>query len=82
MAQAELSATSIDGDPVVFDVTNGEYWYPLMSDMIQLTRDQQVESIQQLNGANFARRSNWRFATIAEVIALVESMMEGADQSL
>ena len=72
VAQADLRATSIGDDPIVFDASNERIWYPLMSNMIQMTKEQQSEAIQQLNDAHFAQKSNWRFATIGEVIALVE----------
>jgi len=81
LAQADLRAESIADDPIVFDITNDQYWYPLMSSMIQMTKDQQESTIRELNDANFAGKSNWRFATFGEVIALVESMIEGANQS-
>ena len=45
--QAELRATSIGDDPIVLDVPNEQNWYPLMSNMIQMTK-----------GANNVKPSN------------------------
>jgi hypothetical protein len=77
-ATAALSNQIYCGDTVVYDCMNDLYWYPHLNDMIRMTKPQQYCFIDQLNCSAYGGRTDWRFATLAEMIALCDSIAEGA----
>ena len=78
-AMATLSVQWIDGDKVVYDATNRTYWYPLLNNMIQMTKNQQLCFIgQELNAKAYGNIADWHFATLEQVTKMCLSMAEGA----
>ncbi len=78
-ATATLSVQWIDGDKVVYDATNRTYWYPLLNNMIQMTKNQQLCFIgRELNAKAYGNIVDWHFATLEQVTAMCLSMAEGA----
>lgn len=59
-------------------MTNGTYWYPLLTDMTGMTKDQQQGYINQLNCQGYGGIRDWNFATLDEVMAMGFSMSEGS----
>ncbi len=77
---AELYNKTYDGDHVVYDPANGTYWYPLMTHMLQMTKTQQQEYIDQLNAEGYGTITNWRLANLEQMKALALSVSAGAPQ--
>ena len=48
-ASAGLTNIYISGNQVVYDYTNNLYWYPYLTDMLDMTRAEQEGFINQLN---------------------------------
>ncbi len=80
-ATAGLSDPAYGGDPVVYDETNGVFFYPDMNNdgLIMKTKAQQADYIAQLNDAEYAGITDWRFATFEECFGLMWSMTEHCD---
>ncbi len=72
VALAGLSAPAYDGDDVVYDETNGVFFYPDMNNpgLILKPKAQQQDYIDQLNAAAYAGMTDWRFANFAECYGL------------
>ena len=67
-ATADLTVKYIFGDKVVYDEANGTYWYPYLTDMVDMTRDQQQHFIDfQLNGAVYANIVDWQLANYEQL---------------
>ncbi|MBW1788327.1 MAG: hypothetical protein JRK53_17170 [Deltaproteobacteria bacterium] len=75
-AVAELLVSNPGGDKVVLDQNSGLYWYPHLMDsgLVQKTKAQQYAFIDGLNQNGYGGRRSWRFATLHEMIAMLESM--------
>jgi hypothetical protein len=74
----KLTVEYIDGDKVVYDETNGLYWYPYLTDTIQMTRDEQQVYMVLLNCRAYANIIDWKFATLDQMSGLKDSMAEVA----
>ena len=78
-APAALTNIEICGERVVYDSLNDLYWYPHLNDMIRMTKPQQSCFINhQLNCSAYGGITDWRFATLDEMIALCDSIADGA----
>ena len=78
-ANAALTTLQVAScQPVVYDMTNGTYWYPLMTNMTGMTKAQQQCYINQLNCQGYGGISDWNFATMQQVIDMAFSVAEGA----
>jgi hypothetical protein len=61
----------------VYDATNGTYWFPNMIDpgLLNKNRSQQqcyIDNV--LNKSAYGGIKNWRYATLGEVVGMMESM--------
>lgn len=76
-AMATMTNEWYGGDRVVYDATNSTYWYPLLTNMTQMTKAQQQCYIDnQLNAKAYGKIITWEFATLNQMIAMVDSMSE------
>ena len=65
---------------VVYDTTNGTYWYPLMTNMLYMTRADQEAYIASLNAQGYGGIFDWSMANLEQMKALGLSACEGAVQ--
>ena len=75
VSTATLFNKYYEGDRVVYDDMNDLYWYPILTDFINMTRAEQVEAIENLT---YAGTDNWRMATATETTAQKFSLAEMA----
>ncbi len=78
---AEVETVRQDGATVVRDIGTGAYWFRDLPAMLDMTKDEQREFIEELNRSGYAGRSNWAFATLAQVTTMMDSMAEGSNRS-
>ncbi len=64
------------GHKVVHDLTNHLYWYPTLTDTLDMTRGQQESFIVGLNAAGYGGMSHWRMATSEQTQALKDSLAD------
>ena len=64
------------GHRVVHDLTNHLYWYPTLTDTLDMTKGQQEGFIAGLNAAGFGGINHWRMATSAQTQALKDSLAD------
>lgn len=69
-----LFVIEIGVDKVVYDETNGTYWYPHLPNMIQMTKAQQQDYIDQLNTDAYGGVTDWHFANYDQMMGLRESL--------
>jgi hypothetical protein len=78
--RATAGVTNITPGPscqrVVFDYTNNLYWYPFLTDTLDMTRAQQEDFITGLNVAGYGGISSWQMATSEQTWALKESLAD------
>ena len=77
-ATAKLTNLYIDGEKVVYDCTNDMYWYPLLTNLTGMTKDQQQFYINKLNCQSYGKINSWQFAGFEQITALCGSMSEGS----
>jgi hypothetical protein len=68
---ALLVNQTVGADRVVYDTLNDLYWYPVLTDFTDMTRDQQLEAI---DGLAYAGSDDWRMATWFETSVLKISL--------
>ncbi|MFC1635910.1 hypothetical protein ACFL5Z_13810 [Planctomycetota bacterium] len=68
--------TSCQG--VVYDYTNNLYWYPTLTDTLNMTRAQQENFITGMNLAGYGGISSWQMATSDQTQALKDSLADMA----
>lgn len=73
-ATAELQNEYYGGDRIVHDPANGVYWYPTLTDTLDMTRAEQEAFISGLNVDGYARASDWKMATYDQVQALKDAL--------
>jgi len=62
------------GDRVVYDKTNGSYWYPYLTDTLDMTRAGQEGFIAGINAASYGGITDWQMATWEQVQDLKDSL--------
>jgi hypothetical protein len=62
------------GDQVVYDCTNGTYWYPILTDTVGKTRTDQEKFITDLNIKGYGGISNWAMADYNQMMGLRASL--------
>jgi hypothetical protein len=76
-ASAALTNICVGGDRVVYDCSNNLYWYPYLTDMLDMTRAEQESFINdQLNSQSYGKISTWQMATSEQTQALKDSMAD------
>lgn len=73
-ASAALTNMCIGGDRVVYDCTNGTYWYPYLTDTVGMTRAQQEDFISDLNVNCYGGIKSWEMATYDHMMDLKWSL--------
>jgi hypothetical protein len=73
-ATAGLINICVGGETIVYDCTNGTYWYPTLTDTVNMTRAEQMTFIDDLNAACYGGISDWRMATWCQTTALKMSL--------
>lgn len=63
-------------DRVVYDYTNNLYWYPYLTDTLDMTRAQQEDFIDGMNTAGYGGNSAWQMATSEQTQALKDSLAD------
>ena len=61
---------------VVYDYTNNLYWYPALTDTLNMTRAQQEGFIDGLNVAGYGGISSWQMATSDQTTILKDSLAD------
>jgi hypothetical protein len=61
---------------VVYDCANGTYWYPFLTDSVDMTRAEQEGFIAGLNAAGYGGISDWEMATFTQTTALKFSLAD------
>jgi hypothetical protein len=74
IATAALTLEDIGGDGVVHDTTNDVYWFPFLTEMLNMPKAEQANFIAGLNAGAYGGGTDWRFATHSDVMDLMESM--------
>jgi hypothetical protein len=74
--RAPLENQFYNGDRVVYDATNNLYWYPFLTDTLDMTRVQQEDFIDDMNTAGYGGISAWQMATYDQVQALKDSLAD------
>ena len=69
-----------DTDAIVVDRSTGISWYPHLERLAGKTKAEQRAYIDNLNSARYAGSSQWRFASFAEVRALMDSVTFGFEE--
>jgi hypothetical protein len=62
------------GDRVVYDTTNGNYWYPYLTNTVGMTRAEQTGYIAALNAHSYGDKKNWQMATWKQAQGLKDSL--------
>jgi len=77
---ATAGVTNITPGPscqrVVYDYTNNLYWYPFLTDTLDMTRAQQEGFIAGMNVAGYAGISSWQMATSKQTQDLKDSLAD------
>jgi hypothetical protein len=63
-----------DGDRVVYDKTNDLYWYPYLTNTLNMTRAQQTSYIACLNTHSYGGQNSWQMAASEQTQALKDSL--------
>jgi hypothetical protein len=69
-ANAALTNICVGGDRVVYDMTNGTYWYPRLTDSTGMTRAEQEGFIDSLNAGRYGGIKTWQMATYDHMMKL------------
>jgi hypothetical protein len=78
-ATAGLTNIYVGGQRVVYDYTNDLYWYPYLTDMLDMTRAEQECFIDnQLNCQAYGNINTWEMATSEQTQALKDSLADMA----
>ena len=64
----------IDGDKVVYDAANEMYWYPHLNDIIRMKKTKQGGYLDKLNAEAYGKITDWRWAVMEDLVALMWSM--------
>ena len=64
------------GDRIVYDYTNNLYWYPYLTDTLDMTRAGQDGFIAGINAAGYGNIKSWQMATSEQTWALKESLAD------
>lgn len=75
-ARAAVTNIYASGDRVVYDSTNNLYWYPYLTDTLDMTRAGQEGFIAGINAAGYANIKSWQMATSEQTWALKESLAD------
>jgi hypothetical protein len=75
-AQARLEIKWAEGKKIVYDTTNDWWWYPSLTDTLNMTRSQQEQFITRLNLMGHAHTRTWQMATSEQTQALKDSLAE------
>ncbi len=73
-AEAALTNIMVGNQQVVYDCTNGTYWYPRLTASMGMTRAGQEGFIVGLNAAGYGGIQNWQMATWGQVQDLKDSL--------
>lgn len=73
-ARAAVTNMCVGGDRVVKDVTNGSYWYPYLTNTLDMTRAGQEGFIAGINACSYGGITNWQMATWTQVQDLKDSL--------
>lgn len=73
-ANAAVTNICVGGDRVVYDVTNGLYWYPYLTDTLDMTRAGQEGFIAGMNADGYGGIKSWQMATCGQAQALKDSL--------
>ena len=73
-ARAAVTNMCVGGDRVVKDVTNGSYWYPYLTDTLDMTRAGQEGFIAGINAGSYGGITDWKMATWTQVQDLKDSL--------
>lgn len=73
---ATAGVTNIYAGPerVVYDIANKWYWYPFLTDTLDMTRFEQEGFIEGLNAGGYGGIKNWQMATWKQTQALKDSL--------
>ena len=76
---AALTNICVGEDRVVYDITNGTYWYPYLTRTVNMTRAQQEGFIARLNVQCYGGINNWEMANYDQMMGLRWSLASMAD---
>ena len=81
-AGAAVTNIYAGGGRVVYDSKNDAYWYPILTDMVDMNRAEQAAFIDGLNTAGYGKISTWEMATWKQTTALKFSLASMATERL
>jgi hypothetical protein len=81
-ANAALTNIMVGDQRVVYDCTNGTYWYPLLTNMVDMNRAEQLAYIDGLNASHYGGICDWQMATWCQTTALKFSLARMATECL
>ena len=73
-ARAAVTNVYVGGDRVVYDKANGSYWYPYLTDTLDMTRAGQEGFIAGINAGSYGGITDWKMATWTQVQDLKDSL--------
>jgi len=74
-AMAQVVVNQASGDQrIVYDMANDVYFYPMLSDMIGMTRAEQQVFIDQLNAQKYCNTGDWKFASLVQTNGLKDAL--------
>jgi len=73
-AEAALTNIMVGNQRVVYDCTNGWYWYPRLTDSVGMTRAGQEGFIVGLNAADYGGITSWQMANYDQLMGLRSSL--------
>jgi len=62
------------GERAVYDAFSGSYWYPYVTNTVNMTKAQQSSYIACLNARSFGNKQNWDCATYEQMNGLKDSL--------
>jgi hypothetical protein len=72
----------IGGEKVVYEVINSQFWYPYLTDMVNMTRAEQQAFINQLNTDAYGGITDWHFASWHQTTGLKFSLARMATDTV
>jgi len=72
--EAALTNMWVGGQQVVYDCTNGTYWYPYLTNTVGMNRDEQSGFIAGMNACGYGGINSWQMATWEQAQALKDSL--------
>ncbi len=73
-SRAAVTNMYVGGDRVVKDITSGSYWYPYLTDTLDMTKAGQEGFIADINAGSYGGITDWQMASWKQVQGLKKSL--------